>query len=101
MNLSVIAAIGYGVLALLGGVLGYAKVRSLPSLLSGLVSGGLLILSGILQLQGNDWGRILALIITIALIVVFAIRFWKTRKVMPAGLMGALGLVALIGLFLD
>ncbi len=100
MNWSVIAAIGYGVLAIAGGVLGYAKAKSLPSLLSGLVSGGLLVLSGVLQQQGNEWGRFLALILTIALIVVFAIRFWKTRKIMPAGLMGGLGVVALIGLLM-
>lgn len=100
MELTTIAAVGYGILAGVGGALGYAKARSLVSLLSGLISGILLIVGGIAYQQGAGWGRSLCVVVTIALIAVFAIRFAKTRKFMPAGLMVIAGALALIGLLI-
>jgi uncharacterized membrane protein (UPF0136 family) len=100
MNLGIIAAIAYGLLALVGGVMGYAKVKSTASLVSGTVSGILLILAAIAYLVGQSWGLILATAITAILIVVFIVRFAKTRKFMPAGLMIVVGVpvLALMGM---
>ncbi|GAB4382009.1 MAG: hypothetical protein Kow00121_41590 [Elainellaceae cyanobacterium] len=98
MSLSSFAAIAYGILAIVGGILGYAKAKSQPSLISGVVSGALLIIGGIAQQQGLVWGLWLSILVTGVLVVVFAIRLWKTRKWMPAGLMLAAGVVALIAL---
>lgn len=95
MGLPVVAAIVYGLLAGLGGILGYVKARSQTSLISGLISGILLIISGIAQQQGATWGLPMAIGVTIVLIIVFAIRFAKTRKFMPAGLMVIAGILAL------
>ncbi len=95
MNLSVIAAIAYGVLALVGGIIAYNQVQSKMSLISGSISGILLILGGVLQLQGQAWGLILATTVTSVLVVVFLIRLAKTRKFMPAGLMMILGVPTL------
>ena len=96
MNLTIIAAIVYGLLALIGGIYGYLKARSKPSLISGIISGSLLIFSAILQLQGQTWGLTLAIIVTGILVVVFGIRLFKTGKFMPAGLMVALGIASLV-----
>lgn len=98
--ITVVAAIVYGILALAGGIFGYVKAGSLPSLISGLVSGGLLVTGGIALAQGMSWGLLLSTVVTIALIIVFAIRLWKTRKFMPAGLMIVAGVAALLGLAL-
>lgn len=95
MNLSIIAAFAYGILAIAGGIIGYTQARSRVSLLSGSISGFLLILAAYFQLQGQTWGLILALLVTSVLVVVFAFRLAKTRKFMPAGLMTILGMVAL------
>ena len=96
MNLGIIAAIAYGVLALFGGLMAYAKVKSKASLISGSISGSLLLVAALMQLQGfTQIGMILAQVITAALIVVFTIRLLKTRKFMPAGLMLVAGLVTL------
>ncbi|MEH2196195.1 MAG: TMEM14 family protein [Nostoc sp.] len=95
MNLSIIAAFAYGILAIAGGVIGYIQARSKISLLSGSISGLLLILAAYFQLQGQTWGSILAVLVTAVLVVVFAVRLAKTRKFMPAGLMTILGMVAL------
>lgn len=95
MSLSIIAALAYGILAVVGGIVGYVQAQSKASLISGSISGVLLILAGILQLQGQSSGLILATVITAVLVIVFGIRLTKTRKFMPAGLMSVLGLVAL------
>lgn len=78
--------------------MGYLNARSTPSLISGLISGALLIVGGIAQLQGFAWGWSVSLVVTIVLLLVFAVRFWKTRKFMPAGLMIVAGVLALLGL---
>ncbi|MEH2349785.1 MAG: TMEM14 family protein [Nostoc sp.] len=49
MNLSIIAAFAYGILAIAGGIIGYTQARSRVSLLSGSISGLLLILAAYLQ----------------------------------------------------
>jgi uncharacterized membrane protein (UPF0136 family) len=98
MSLGIIAAIAYGILALGGGIMGYAKAKSNASLISGVVSGILLIVGGLALWQGSTWGLVLAAIVTGVLIVVFAIRLVKTRKFMPAGLMMLAGIIALAGM---
>ena len=96
MNLGIISAIAYGILAIIGGIIGYSQAQSKVSLISGIVSGILLILGGVMQLQGQAWGLILATVVTAVLVIVFAVRLAKTRKFMPAGLMSVLGLVTLV-----
>jgi uncharacterized membrane protein (UPF0136 family) len=95
MNPGMIAAIAYGALAIIGGIMGYAQAQSKMSLISGGISGVLLIIGGVLQLQGQSGGLILATVVTAVLILVFGIRLAKTRKFMPAGLMMLLGVPAL------
>ena len=96
MNLGIVAAIAYGILAVIGGIIGYIQARSKVSLISGCLSGLLLLIAAGLQLQGYTWGLPLAAIVTTLLVIVFAGRLAKTRKFMPAGLMIILGLVTLI-----
>ena len=96
MNPGVVAAIAYGILAIVGGIIGYVQAQSKASLISGIISGLLLIIAGVMQLQGQGLVLILAIVVTIALIIVFALRLAKTRKFMPAGLMTALGVAALV-----
>ncbi|NEQ32517.1 MAG: hypothetical protein F6K04_16190 [Leptolyngbya sp. SIO4C5] len=98
MNLGIVAAIAYGLLALVGGVIGYAQAKSQVSLVSGIVSGLLLILGGILQFQGIAWGWTLSLVVTVLLIVVFISRYLKTRKPMPAILMVVAGIIAMVAM---
>lgn len=96
MNLGIVAAIAYGILAIIGGIIGYIQAQSKASLISGIISGALLIIGGVIQLQGRTWGLLLAAVVTVGLIIVFGMRLTKTRKFMPAGLMAILGLAALV-----
>jgi uncharacterized membrane protein (UPF0136 family) len=96
MNFSIVAVFAYGILAIVGGIIGYMQANSTVSLISGLISGILLVFTGFFQLQGQGWATTLAAVVTSILVVVFAIRFAKTRKFMPAGLMVLLGIVTLV-----
>ncbi len=95
INPGVIATIAYGILAIIGGVMGYAQAKSKISLIAGCGCGILLLISAILQTQGQALGLSLATAITIVLMAAFMMRFIKTRKFMPAGLMLILGVPAL------
>ncbi len=95
MNISVIAAIAYGILALVGGLIGYAQAKSKISLIAGVMSGILLIAGGILLAQGQTLGLVLSNVVTIVLLVAFGMRLSKTRRFMPAGLMLLLGIPVL------
>ncbi|MEH1819880.1 MAG: TMEM14 family protein [Nostoc sp.] len=95
MNLGIVAAFAYGILAIVGGIIGYIQARSIVSLLSGSISGLLLIIAAFFQLQGHAWGSILAVLVTAIFVVFFVFRLVKTRKFMPAGLMTILGMLAL------
>ncbi|MEN9229678.1 MAG: TMEM14 family protein [Thermostichus sp. DG02_5_bins_236] len=89
----------YGVLLLVGGVIGYTKAKSPKSLLGGLVGS---LLSGVSYwLLGSDprWGLGLGLATAVLLAIVFGLRYRKTRSFMPAGLLLILsiGVAALLG----
>ncbi|MBE9146560.1 hypothetical protein IQ236_25535 [Planktothrix mougeotii LEGE 06226] len=95
MSLGVIAAIAYGLLAIIGGIVGYTKAKSKISLFAGCTTGLLLVLGGILQIQGLTWGLIFSIVLSVFLIITFISRLFKTRKFMPSGLMIIAGFVAL------
>ncbi|MBE9078211.1 hypothetical protein IQ241_13065 [Romeria aff. gracilis LEGE 07310] len=95
----ILITLAYGLLAVIGGVLGYTKAGSKISLISGIVSGLLLIAGAVLYSGGNPVGLLLAQIVTLVLVIVFIIRLVKTRKFMPAGLMVIAGVITLIALF--
>merc|ERR1719192_404735 len=78
-----------------GGIMGYAKARSVPSLVAGLVIGGGFFLSGHLISQNIDprMGHDIALASGVVLLGAMGPKFVKTRKVMPAGLASGVGLL--------
>ena len=94
--MAVLATIAYGIIVLIGGIIGYLKAKSQASLISGGISGVLLLVCGLLQLQGQSWALILAQILILILVIVFAIRLKKTGKFLPAGIMLMLGVVSLL-----
>lgn len=87
----------YGLLVAIGGIFGYVRARSKPSLISGLLSGALLAIAWAIGLQTSSLGLGAATLIAIGLLVVFTLRFRKTQKFMPAGLLAILSLVAAVG----
>lgn len=88
----------YGVLAIVGGAIGYKQAGSQVSLISGIISGFLLLIAAYMLYGRSPAGPLLAGIVSLVLVVVFVIRLIKTRKFMPAGLMVIMGVINLASL---
>ena len=97
MNTTSLLVIVYALLVIVGGVLGFVKAGSRPSLIGGLVGGLALLAAGWGISRGQVWGLQAALVLTLALLVFFIVRYIRTRAFMPGGLMAVLSLLALVG----
>ncbi|CAL8398374.1 unnamed protein product [Arctogadus glacialis] len=86
--------VGYGYAALVasGGVMGYVKAGSVPSLAAGLVFGGLAGL-GAYQVSKDPTDIWISLATSGALTGVMGKRFYGSRKFMPAGLVAGASLL--------
>ncbi|XP_035512773.1 transmembrane protein 14C isoform X1 [Morone saxatilis] len=86
--------VGYGYAALVasGGVIGYVKAGSVPSLAAGLLFGGLAGF-GAYQISSDPKNVWVSLATSGALSGVMGKRFYSSRKFMPAGLMAGASLL--------
>ncbi len=94
---------GFGVFSLAGGIIGFAKAKSTPSLIAGGISGALLGAAGWFAQSGRPvLGFVLGGLVSLALVGRFGPAYRKQRKLFPAGVMAILGLggmiVAAVGL---
>jgi uncharacterized membrane protein (UPF0136 family) len=86
----------YALLLAVGGIIGYTKAGSRPSLIAGLTSAVAALIAMGLSYQNATLGMSLAAILALLLAAFFGYRFLaKTRKFMPAGLLAAVSLVIL------
>ncbi|MEP7071185.1 MAG: TMEM14 family protein [Verrucomicrobiota bacterium] len=93
----------FGLLTIVGGVIGYLKAGSVISVVAGGVSGILLVVAALLLPQHPVAGLILAGLVSFLLAGQFAPKFLRTGTLMPAGLMAilsVLGIVMAIAAFL-
>ena len=86
----------FGALTIIGGVIGYVKAGSLPSIIAGAITGVLLLVAGFILPEHRAAGLITALIVSLLLAVQFVPKLIRTGKMMPAGLMSILSLIGLI-----
>lgn len=101
MGYPVLIIVVYGVLVALGGILGYVKAKSIPSLVFGVASGIALLVCGWLASSHDVNGIRGAIVIGLLLGIFFGLRYASTCKLMPAGLMTVLSLLAVILLLAD
>ena len=86
----------FGLLTIVGGVMGYVKAGSTASLIAGGISGVALLAAAFL-LPGNvALGLIIAGVVSVALAGRFIPNFMQTGKVMPAGLMAVLSVIGVV-----
>jgi uncharacterized membrane protein (UPF0136 family) len=86
----------FGLLTIAGGVMGYLKAGSAISLISGSIS-GLLLLGAAFLLPGQVIaGLALGGIVSLLLIGYFLPVFFRTGKMMPAGMMSLLSILGLV-----
>ncbi|MDQ2800757.1 MAG: TMEM14 family protein [Armatimonadota bacterium] len=92
----------YAVLVIVGGVIGFAKAGSRPSLIAGVLGGLVLLAAGYdINLPVSILGLPGALILIAMLLVFFTVRYLRgsPRAFMPGGLMAILSLLALVGVW--
>jgi uncharacterized membrane protein (UPF0136 family) len=86
----------FGLLTIVGGVMGYVKAGSTASLIAGSISGILLLVAAFLLPNNIAIGLALAAVVSIALAGRFVPAFMKTGQAMPAGLMSILSVIGVI-----
>jgi len=86
----------YGALTILGGVIGYVKAGSVPSIIAGAITGVLLLVAGALLPEHRAAGLAAAFIVSLLLAAQFVPKFIRTGKVMPAGLMSILSVIGIV-----
>ncbi len=87
----------FGALTIAGGVMGYIKAHSMPSLIAGGIAGLALLLAGYLIGAGRTQpGLILGLVLSLALAGQFIPKYLSAHKFMPAGMMSILAVVGLV-----
>jgi uncharacterized membrane protein (UPF0136 family) len=86
----------FGALTILGGIIGYVKAGSLPSIIAGAITGVLLLIASALLPEHRVAGLATAFVVSLLLAVQFVPKLIRTGKVMPAGLMSILSVIGLI-----
>ena len=86
----------FGLLTIVGGVIGYVKAGSTASIVAGGISGIALLAAAFLLPNNVALGLVIAGVISIALALKFIPAFMSTGKVMPAGLMAILSVIGVI-----
>ena len=86
----------FGILTIVGGIVGYVKAGSMASIIAGSISGVLLLLAAFLLPEHQAAGLILALAVSLLLAAQFIPKFFRTFTVMPAGLMSVLSALGII-----
>jgi uncharacterized membrane protein (UPF0136 family) len=86
----------FGALTIVGGIMGYAKAGSTASIIAGSISGILLLIGAWLIPSNQVAGLALTLIVSLLLLIYFALKFMRTSAFMPAGLMSILSVVGII-----
>ena len=91
-------AFAYAILVTIGGVMGYARKGSLPSLVMGLAS-GLVLFYAAYQVSLSPQNATLGFVVCSFLAVIMGYRFFQSGAFMPAGLVAGLS-VAMGGRYL-
>lgn len=86
----------FGILTIVGGIVGYVKAGSVVSVIAGSIAGMLLLGAAWLMPDHQAAGLIVALVVSVLLAGQFVPKFFKTYKVMPAGLMSALSVIGIV-----
>ncbi len=99
MNLKVTATITYALFVFMGGLIGYLKSASYPSLVMGTLFSISLLFCSFAIHKKSVLGHVLTLVLTSFLLFFFGFRFFQKPALMPAGLMVILS-VATLSVFL-
>ena len=100
MNLAAAVAGIYGLVSLVGGIIGYVKAKSLASVVAGSVSGVILLVCAYEMMSGHRVAAIGSLLIALMLGGRFVGTWRRTHRLMPDLVMVVLSLVTLVSVSL-
>jgi uncharacterized membrane protein (UPF0136 family) len=86
----------FGILTIAGGIIGYVKAASVPSIIAGGITGVLLLVAAFLLPEHRAAGLAMAFIVSLLLAAQFVPKFLRTGRVMPAGMMSILSVIGII-----
>jgi len=86
----------FGLLTIVGGVIGYVKAGSTASIVAGGIAGIALLVAAFVIPGNPALGLILAGIVSLVLAARFIPNFMQTGKIMPAGLMALLSAIGVV-----
>lgn len=86
----------FGILTIAGGIIGYVKAASVPSLIAGGITGILLVVAAFLLPEHRAAGLATAFIVSLLLAAQFVPKFLRTGRAMPAGMMSILSVIGII-----
>lgn len=86
----------FGILTIAGGIIGYVKAGSMPSIIAGSITGILLLIGAWILPEHRLAGLLTVLIVSLLLAVQFIPKFIQTGKAMPAGMMSILSVIGII-----
>ena len=86
----------FGALTIIGGVIGYVKAQSVPSIVAGAITGVLLLIAGLILPQNRTAGLATSLIVSLLLAAQFVPKLIRTGKIMPAGVMSVLSVIGIV-----
>lgn len=86
----------FGILTIVGGVIGYVKAGSVASIIAGSITGVLLLVAAFLLPEHRAAGLATALIISLLLGAQFVPKFVRTGRAMPAGMMSILSVIGIV-----
>jgi uncharacterized membrane protein (UPF0136 family) len=96
MEAAKIYFIVFGVLTILGGIVGYVKAGSVASIIAGSITGVLLLVAAFVLPEHRMVGLATALIVSLLLAAQFIPKLLQTGRVMPAGIMSVLSAIGVI-----
>jgi uncharacterized membrane protein (UPF0136 family) len=96
MDATKIYFIIFGALTIVGGIIGYVKAGSAPSIIAGSITGLLLIIAGFILPEHRTAGLATAFVVSLLLAAQFVPKLLRTGKMMPAGMMSILSVIGLI-----
>ncbi|HEU0208234.1 MAG TPA: TMEM14 family protein [Candidatus Udaeobacter sp.] len=96
MEAAKIYFIVFGVLTIAGGIIGYVKAGSVPSIIAGSITGILLLVAAFVMPEHRVAGLATALIVSLLLAAYFVRKYLSTGAIMPAGMMSVLSIIGVI-----
>ena len=86
----------FGALTIIGGIIGYVKAGSVPSIVAGAITGVLLLIAASLLPAHRSAGLATAFVVSLLLAAQFVPKLIRTGKVMPAGMMSILSVIGIV-----